>query len=147
MKYYYRVKIEDVFDLMRQINFLEVLYPDIYKLVEQRNSFINIYDNFDKRVVKNDLKFLRALKKRDLPRYLIFVGDDEEKNVEELFSKKEVCLSKELLNQCRIISGLGKYLNEYSPEELIHIYDNFPKVFQDKNKTDIVSFSDFHRKS
>lgn len=147
MKSFYRVRIEDVYDLMRKINFLEVLDPDIFKLVEQREILADYYSDLDRNMSKNNIEINTMLMIKHLPRYLIFEGDGDDEIVMELFSKKVVCLSKELLNQCRITpssgKSLGEYLNEYSPEELKNIYDSFPKVFQDKNKADVISFSDF----
>lgn len=150
MKNYYRVKIEDVYDIMRKINFLEKLHPDLFKLVQQREIISNFYGEMDKRVVKIDLKFPRILKKYHLPRYLIFEGEDDDRMVREFFSKKEVFLSSDLLNRSKLTINyshkLSTYFDEYSDEELKKVFDSFPGVFQDQKKTDIISFSNSRRR-
>ncbi len=143
MKNYYRVKIEDVFDEMRKINFLKELSPDIFELFKKREVLFKVYGKLNKKVVKIDLKLRRILKKYHLPRYLIFEGIDDDNMVKEYFSKKEVLLSDELLNQSKIhlsySQKLSTYFDEYSDEELIKIFDSFSEVFQDQKKADIIS--------
>lgn len=150
MKNYYRVKIEDVFDEMRKINFLKELSPDIFELFKKREVLFKVYGKLNKKVVKIDLKLRSILKKYHLPRYLIFEGIDDDNMVKEYFSKKEVLLSDELLNQSKIhlsySQKLSTYFDEYSDEELIKIFDSFPDVFQDQKKADIISFSNFRSK-
>lgn len=146
---YYLVSIDKIIDINRgNINFLEEMYPEIYKLYANREAFF-LYDFYDNHKAKRKINVLSTkiellLQENNLPEYLVFEGTDSTYKVKELFTKEEIYLTTQTLKNT-IITKFNKgmfssYLNKYTPEEIINISKVFKEFSQEKRKSKIITF-------
>lgn len=141
MRVRYAVPIEDVFDVRKNIGFLEEMYPKLFNLYEKKNLLLNYCDVNDKQLGILDFKIRSKLRECNLPEVIVFEGEEGMSKVIEFLSKGEVYFPLSILEKYRITTYAEKnssyYFDRYENDDIMQIYNDFSLFCQNNDKDKI----------